>query len=178
MPFQFRKEAIEEDLNSNFPSQGQGNPPLYYSLSEVVVPTYSINSVAEGSILREDLQRAWDFSTGHDQISNTTTTIVNNTGFWLIDLEFTTTHSASVDRIGEVYLTNGLTNKTIWKTKAKASTTATGVSVSSNEFVVFVKSGESIVGLTDDVQAVLNISYRQLATVNGTLVNPLGFSAA
>jgi hypothetical protein len=177
MPFQFRKEAIEEDLNSNFPSQGQGNPPLYYSLSEVVVPTYSINQAAEGSILRSDLQRAWDFSTGHDQISNTFTTVVNNTGFWLIDFEFTVTHGG-VDRIGEIYLTDGLTNKIIWKTKAKSSQTGGGVSVSSNEFVVFVKSGESIVGVTDDSQAVLNISYRQIADLNGNLTNPLGFSFA
>jgi len=177
MPFQFRKEAIEEDLNSNFPSQGQGNPPLYYSLSEVVVPTYSINQAAEGTSLPQNLQTAWDFSTGYNSVSNTTTTIINNTGFWQVDLigslyvEDTPVNSITIS------LTDGLTSKPIWEWNARSGTTTNYFSVTDDKFVVFVRSGDSV-SVTAASAARCDIWYRQIADVNGNLVNPLGFSFA
>jgi hypothetical protein len=175
MPFQFRKEAIEEDLNSNFPSQGQGNPPLYYSLSEVVVPTYSINNVAEGTSLPQNLQTAWDFSTGSAQIENTTTNLVANTGFWQIDL-------VSVFNIGQttglqLLLNDGVSTKVIYQTPATGSGTQT-VATESETLVVYLRSGDTLQGKSSHPNDVLSVWYRQIADVNGNLVNPLGFSFA
>jgi hypothetical protein len=178
MPFQFRKEAIEEDLNTNFPSQGQGNPPLYYSLSEVVVPTYSINNVAEGTILPENLQTAWDFSTGANEIANTTTTIISNPGFWLIDLTFDAQVDTSTQRFGRISLTDGLSSKNIWAVKTTGTTSGnTNIVAFDEKFVVYVDSGISVTATTGP-EAVMNVWYRQIATINGIQVNPLGFSAA
>ena len=177
MPFQFRKEAIEEDLNSNFPSQGQGNPPLYYSLSEVVVPTYSINNVTEGSILGENLQTAWDFSTGHSTVQNTTSTLVSNAGFWTVDLNCSY-HHQSTSRNGVVSITDGLTSKPIWEINTSQFGADDGESVFQDRFVVFLRSGDSLTATSSTNAIILDIVYRQIATVNGTLVNPLGFSAA
>ena len=177
MPFQFRKEAIEEDLNSNFPSQGQGNPPLYYSLSEVVVPTYSINDVADGTSLPEMLQTAWDFSTGANSVNNTTSTIINNTGFWLVDLTCSTSIAgASVAIRARAFIDDGVSTKNIW---AISSIAAGGnpEGLIEQKFVVFLRSGDSLKVLADSV-SVVDVWYRQIATLNGTLVNPLGFSAA
>jgi len=178
MPFQFRKEAIEEDLNTNFPSQGQGNPPLYYSLSEVVVPTYSINSVAEGSGLPQNLQTAWDFSTGHSTVANTTTTIISNTGFWLLDVNCSIIDGAAA-RSANINITDGLGSKIIWEVNiAGTGLTGSYSTVTENKFVVFVRSGDSIRVTTDNAAIIADVWYRQIATVNGTLVNPLGFSFA
>lgn len=177
MPFQFRKEAIEEDLNSNFPSQGQGNPPLYYSLSEVVVPTYSINSVAEGSGLPEMLQTAWDFSTGHDTVANTTTTIINTTGFWQIDL-LLSTETANPARSASVAITDGLTSKIIWEFNSAAAIANNSGIAMEQKFVVFVRSGDSISVTTNATQTIVDVWYRQIADINGNLTNPLGFSFA
>ena len=174
MPFQFRKEAIEEDLNSNFPSQGQGNPPLYYSLSEVVVPTYSINSVAEGSGLPENLQTAWDFSTGSNQLANSSATIVSNTGFWQIDL--TATNGAGTSVTSTIALSDGLSSKNVW-VFTTSSVSADSQSVTDNSFVVFLRSGDTLTATAGNGHQ-LNVWYRQIATVNGQLVNPLGFSFA
>jgi|SRR6056300_1905044 len=174
MPFQFRKEAIEEDLNSNFPSQGQGNPPLYYSLSEVVVPTYSINSVTEGSGLAENLQTAWDFSTGHNTVSNATTTVINNTGFWKVSLNAVLGGTGGV---GSMQITDGLSNKTIWR----YSSTTTGTNQTDNTLddqIVFLRTGDSLVVSSNTGDLDIDVWYRQIATLNGTLVNPLGFSFA
>tara|TARA_X000000950_G_C13839094_1_gene629415 strand:+ start:515 stop:1051 length:537 start_codon:yes stop_codon:yes gene_type:complete len=178
MPFQFRKEAIEEDLNTNFPSQGQGNPPLYYSLSEVVVPTYSINQAAEGSVLREDLQTAWDFSTGHTQVQNGNATIINQTGFWKVELSGALQIPTSGTQKITVQITDGLSSKIIFRLETLAvAASAEGEVFANRDFVVFTKSGESVVvSASNDTLA--DVSYRQIATVNGILVNPLGFSAA
>jgi len=178
MPFQFRKEAIEEDLNSNFPSQGQGNPPLYYSLSEVVVPTYSINNAAEGSILREDLQTAWDFSTGHDQVIGSNTTIINQTGFWKVELSGSLQIPTSGTRNITIQITDGLSSKTIFRIEIDAiAAAAEGEIFVNRDFTIFTKSGESVVVFAS-ADVIADVSYRQIATVNGTLVNPLGFSFA
>ena len=170
MPFQFRKEAIEEDLNTNFPSQGQGNPPLYYSLSEVVVPTYSVNQVAEGSSLPQNLQIAWDFSTGSSTVSNTTTTLINNTGFWLIDW------NANASAAGACYLeiNDGLGGKRFWNFLFDNDDQL----LNNQQTVVFLRSGDSLVGVSTSASVDLRVAWRQIATLNGTLVNPLGFSAA
>jgi len=176
MPFQFRKEAIEEDLNSNFPSQGQGNPPLYYSLSEVVVPTYSINQAAEGSSLPSILQTAFDFSTGHTQRTTAgTSTLITNTGFWYIQVNVGFLADAGSPS-AEIFLDSGITTKEIWKAALPGVATVATSSEADN-FVVFVKSGESL-KLTTTTNANCNVNYRQIATINGTLVNPLGYSAA
>ena len=178
MPFQFRKEAIEEDLNSNFPSQGQGNPPLYYSLSEVVVPTYSINSVTEGSGLPENLQTAWDFSTGSlSTATSGTTTFINNTGFWLVDVNAAALGSSA--QSAKILLDDGIGTKTVWAMRTPGAASAIGNSASENKFVVFLRSGDSLkLTLSGSNIIAIDLWYRQIADLNGNLVNPLGFSFA
>lgn len=171
MPFQFRKEAIEEDLNTNFPSQGQGNPPLYYSLSEVVVPTYSINSTAEGSGLPQNLQTAWDFSTSQVGANGTTQTIANTAGFWQVGVSVSAdTATTGVVRIA---ISDGISSKNIWEYT---------VSIASGGFaetnVYYLRSGDTL-SLTSTQTGVFAEAWtRQIATSTGQLVNPLGFSFA
>jgi hypothetical protein len=178
MPFQFRKEAIEEDLNSNFPSQGQGNPPLYYSLSEVVVPTYSINNVAEGSSLPTFLQTSWDFSTGFASLTNTSSTIISNTGFWKIDLNCSISAASTPAGNCRIYINSGITTKTIWQKSNLGGAINDLPSTTQETFVVFLRSGDSLVAVSGIGGSVLDVWYRQLADLNGNLVNPLGYSAA
>ena len=181
MPFQFRKEAIEEDLNTNFPSQGQGNPPLYYSLSEVVVPTYSINNVAEGTSLPEILQTAWDFSTGANQVNNADTLLASTAGFYKVDLvaAFELDGTGAVFS-GRVYIDDGITEKNVWGVSnfTAGSITDTGGVVQNDQFVVFLRSGDQLRCEANGTACTVDIVYRQIATANGQLINPLGFSFA
>ena len=178
MAFQFRKEAIEEDLNSNFPSQGQGNPPLYYSLSEVVVPTYSINASAEGSTLPSFLQRAIDFATGNLNGRNTgsTQTIINNPGFWRVWGYLSASNGGSTS-VQTLSITDGVSTKEILENQGNGSNLD-----SVNFFfdvTVFVRSGDSVtITSAASLDNSFAINYRQVAELNGTLVNPLGYSAA
>ena len=53
------------------------------------------------------------------------------------------------------------------------------VAVTENKFVVFLRSGDTLRGKCQlNSSDELDVWYRQIATVNGTLVNPLGYSAA
>mgnify|MGYP001502302978 FL=1 len=178
MPFQFRKEAIEEDLNSNFPSQGQGNPPLYYSLSEVVVPTYSINDVTDGTSLPESLQQAWDFSTGANQVINTNTDIITNPGFWLLQGAITTSDSSASVENGDIRIIDSTpTTKVIFRNATDGNNTD-AENRNNFSFIVFLRSGDKVNVLSSYNRVVVDIAYRQIADVNGNLVNPLGFSFA
>jgi len=176
MPFQFRKEAIEEDLNSNFPSQGQGNPPLYYSLSEVVVPTYSINSVAEGSGLGENLQTAWDFSTTHLQAENNTVTLANVSGFYRCAVQVSYINSASPG-IATLAINDGVSDKIIWIVHEIGSSDTNFLNPQ-YEAIIWLRSGDSLTLKSSRAGVLADGSARQIADANGTLVNPLGFSFA
>lgn len=177
MPFQFRKESIEENLNTNFPSQGQGNPPLYYSLSETVVPTYSINAVAEGSALPEILQTAWDFSTGGVAAANNTATAISNTGFWQVWGNIVAQTPTSAQASASIRISDGASNKSVWSWEELVGTTGV-ISQQIPTFYVFVRSGDSVTAQTNSVNVRIDLNYRQVADVNGNLVNPLGYSAA
>jgi len=177
MPFQFRKEAIEEDLNNNFPSQGQGNPPLYYSLSEVVVPTYSINNVAEGTSLPESLQQAWDFSTGTFSATNTTTSQAVTPGFYKVIVTFACEIVPGGNQTGAFQINDGLGSKTIFQFNDPFSSNAEYITTSF-EGIVFARSGDSFRAQSNNNDLLTTVTYRQIATVNGDLVNPLGFSFA
>lgn len=178
MPFQFRKEAIEEDLNSNFPSQGQGNPPLYYSLSEVVVPTYSINTVAEGSSLPQNLQTAYDFSTVNFEINNGSQVIANTPGFYKV-LVVANIYQADTTMNSQISISDGTTTKVVWRVDGiVGSAQVENDTIATAEFVVFLRTGDSLNGSTNTNTASLFVSSRQIADANGNLVNPLGFSFA
>ena len=177
MPFQFRKEAIEEDLNRNFPSQGQGNPPLYYSLSEVVVPTYSINTTAEGSGLPENLQTAWDFSTDRQIAQGSTVALITNPGFWIVSWNAEMLPGGGAADVARLQMTDGVSTKTIIEVHAQTST-ATQQSIYYGNTTVFLRSGDTLQITTNQPSATIVATTRQIADLNGNLVNPLGFSFA
>ena len=174
MPFQFRKEAIEEQLNSNFPSQGVGNPPLYYSLSEVVVPTFSINDVTEGSTLPFELQEAYTHTNAnHISLRNSfvNTNLITTTGFWLIKGTYSYANSAGGD-LFQLAISDGVTQKDL----ITAVGNGAGSAISSYEFryVVKLSTGDSLLYAHDSGTSdrTFMASWRQLADVNGTLVDP------
>ena len=181
MPFQFRKEAIEEDLNSTFPSQGQGNPPLYYSLSETVVPTYSINNVAEGSSLSLELQTALDFATSvTNRTTNGTSAVANTPGFYLIYVNYTLALRGAQGIAYTLDISDGVTTKNLWEVGLGNSSANEDDAAGSERLVVYLRSGDTleITSVSGGANGFVSVTSRQIATINGTLVNPLGFSAA
>lgn len=168
-------EALQAQVRRLLPSQQGFGEDL--QASNVILPIIDLTTTAEGSSTPEFLQRAWDFSTGMVNITTaTTTTIVSNTGFWQVGL--TTSHdSGNSARSTTIQINDGATTKPIWEfNKAQVGTNDTD-DLLQDAFVCFLRAGDSLECVTASLgQVRVDIWYRQIADVNGTLTNPLGFT--
>ena len=170
-------EALEKRFRDTFRSQGGAELVDDLYASGVIVPVVDFTAAAEGSALRADLQTAWDFSTGYTSVNNASSTIINNAGFWLLDVLWTgELDFPSVQFRARLYLTDGATNKEFWKLESPVSTNNTPNSLAEQRMVVFVRSGDSVVANARDTESTLSVTYRQIADVSGNLINPTGFS--
>ncbi len=143
--------------------------------SNVITPIIDLTTAAEGATTAQNLQTAWDFSTGFNEVTTTSATIINNPGFWKVDLNAHIFGSGTCQ--WQVAITDGLTSKPIWEFNSKAASIANASTITENSFVVFLRAGDSMTaGVSASVNYPINIWYRQIADVNGNLVNPLGFT--
>lgn len=167
-------EALEAQIRNLLPSQNGFSEDL--QASNVITPIIDLTNAAEGSSTPEFLQRAWDFSTGHTFLSGSSNaTIVNNTGFWQIDV--TSSLRTNGDK-AKLEISDGITSKIIWEFDSVASGAGTspGGEVTDGQFVAFLRSGDSLVATLVGAQCAFNLWYRQIADVNGVLVDPQGFT--
>jgi hypothetical protein len=170
-------EALEAKFREVFPSQGGAELPQDLFASGVIQPVVDFSGIAEGDVLPQNLQTAWDFSTGSDQITNTTTTLINNTGFWLVGLTFSTELQGTANpSVGVLRINDGATTKPVWASSSAGLAGSQVALLGSESFVVYLRSGDSLEGNTNNVQAYLDVWYRQIADINGNPTNPLGFS--
>ena len=169
-------EALEKKFREVFPAQGGAELIQDLYASGVIQPVIDFSTVAEGSVLPENLQTAWDFSTGSSQVVNTTSTLITNTGFWLIDVVACLNQNPTTSRQALMFIDDGASTKNIWGVTVPASNTITNFSLAEGKFVVFLRSGDSLKATSNSGGVILDIWYRQIADVNGNLVNPLGFT--
>ena len=82
--FTIKSADIEDKINQLLPSQGGFAPGVDFSASTMVVPIVDLTETAEGSALRQDLQTSFGINTTFSTVANTTTTIINTTGYYRI----------------------------------------------------------------------------------------------
>lgn len=162
-------EALQLKLRQLLPSQQGFGTDI--SASDTIIPIIDLTASAEGSDVREDLQKAWDFSTGFNKVRATTTTVINNTGFWKVSLS--ASYSAGSATASTVVINDGSADKEVWA----GATIGSGSQVVNqvNQFVVFLRAGDSLKVIADSGDEI-SIWYRQIADLNGTLTSPLGFT--
>jgi len=166
-------EALQLKLRQLLPSQQGFGTDL--SASDTIIPIIDLTEAAEGSEVPEFLQRAWDFSTGYNQTVNTSTTMISNTGFWQIDLNCTVRYSTG-NTDARIAIADAVTQKQVWKVSNVAGTTSTSNTLIENKFIVFLRAGDSLVANSSSTDIILDVWYRQIADINGTLVQPTGFT--
>lgn len=169
-------EALEKRFRDTFTSQGGSELVSDLYAQGVIVPIVDFTAAATGDVLQQNLQTAWDFSTGHAQVENTSSTIINTPGFWQIGIVANMLGNDDAD-FAKVSLSDGLTSKIIWQLGASSSVNSYSVAQES-AFVVFVRSGDSVSIQTGTVSTTLDAWYRQIADVSGNLTNPLGFTSS
>ena len=172
-------EALEKRFRDTFRAQGGAELVDDLYAQGVIVPVVDFTAAATGQQLAENLQTAWDFTTGSDQLTNATATLISNPGFWQVDLNCTVDPSAgSASNAARVEIFDGVTAKPVWATSFFIATSTIGAVAESNRFVVFLRSGDILRGVSASNVATLDIWYRQIATVSGDLIDPSGFTSS
>ena len=168
-------EALEKKFRDVFPAQGGAELVQDLFASGVIQPVIDFSSVAEGSVLSQNLQTAWDFATGSQSVTAATyQTVISNPGFWKVDLNAHIIIGSSSAGTAAVDIYDGATSKPVWAFTNGITSNAFD-SMASNEFIVFLRSGDVLRAKAQFAGFPVDIWYRQIADVNGNLVNPLGF---
>ena len=167
-------ESLEKKFRDTFKSQGGAELVDDLYASGVIVPVVDFTAAAEGSSLRQDLQRAWDFSTGFNFINTTAvTTLISTPGFWKVDLNVRLYNAIGANR---VFIDDGTTEKNVFSVRGVA--VGDFENVVSHEFTVFLRSGDTLQAAISSANNQMDIWYRQIADVSGNLTNPLGFTSS
>ena len=169
--FFINSQQLEDKIRQLLPSQGGAGAGFDLSASTQIIPTINLTETAEGSGLREDLQVSFTHANANEfSITNTTTTILNTTGYWRIfgTSIFYTENSAIRSAI--LRINNGSTTKNVYSHLAVASA-SDKFSALLYDFIIKLEAGDSLEGICT-VNAGLNGSARQIASIDGTLINP------
>ncbi len=166
-------EALQLKLRQLLPSQQGFGTDL--SASDTIIPIIDLTAAAEGSGVPEYLQTALAFGSQTDfNVGNATTAIISNTGFYRIIGVGTIKPNSSNYKAVSFNATDGVTTKKIWKMDVANNSNSSPLAVT-YDFVVFVAAGVTIQAQGSG-DSVLTGSTRQVADINGVLVNPVGFS--
>ena len=163
--FIIKSPKLEDKVNQLLPSQGGFQAGVDLSASTTVIPIVDLTETAEGSDVRADLQTALSHNTVTAfEVANTTTTIINTTGYFRIFGGVYFTVTGNID----IILSDGTTDKII------RGFGNPGSQVSNNllDFIVFLEAGDSVKITSTAGGAVAKGASRQIADINGNLVNP------
>ena len=161
-------ETLQTQIRDLLPSQNGFGSEL--QASNVITPIIDLTNAAEGSTLPVSLQQAFDFSTTTAKADNATTTLISQTGFWRCF--FTLISVSNNNRTGSVQINDGSSTNTVFETTLLASVGQ----IVTFETIIFLDSGDSIELVSGGADLKVRGSCRQVANLQGDLVNPLGFS--
>ena len=159
--FIIKSPKLEDKVNQLLPSQGGFQPGVDLSASTTVIPIVDLTETAEGSDVRQDIQKAFSFN---NLTFNTTTTIINTTGYFRLFgcVNFSSTATGT----GRLAITDGLSVKNILVLSGG------GFNNFLFDFLVFLEAGDSIQAISSATNVAVRVSSRQIADINGNLVNP------
>lgn len=170
--FIIKSQILEDKINQLLPSQGGFQAGVDLSASTQIIPIVDLTESAEGSTLRADLQSAFSHNTTTSFfVENTTTTIVNTTGYWLVKGTMCNFLAAGAGN-GNISLVDSAgTEKVIYQIRGKSTVTSANI-VFPFEFMAKLDAGDFIQGFSASTVITVEGACRQIASLDGTLVNP------
>ena len=165
-------EALQTQIRDLLPSQNGFGSEL--QASNVITPIIDLTAAAEGSGLPSNLQRAAAFGSNTAfSASGTTVVLANAPGFY----EITGVYAAKTSGLYQmsIRMSDGISTKDIWELGVPATTTTTGYMSGVFTLTVFLSAGDSVSAVSGSANGILSGSHRQIATGDGTLVQPVGF---
>ena len=168
--FRVESQAIRDKLNSLLPSQNRGSIGVDLSGSTTIIPIVDLTEIAEGSSLRDDLQKSLSLtSVSEFDVSDTLSTIINTTGYYRVFCQFNL-NAGSGGRQVEFKLTDGTTTKVILDNIQRPASFGAIPSVIF-DFTILLQAGESLTCEASS-NASANGVTRQIADLQGNLINP------
>ena len=170
--FFINSQQLQNKIDQLLPSQGGAGPGFDLSASTQIIPIVDLTESAEGSNLRADLQSAISLTTMTAfSTTNTTDTIINNTGYFRIFGYLSAVSTSASTVTGTFSITDGATSKAIWTMSVFANATVTR-EVQPFDFIVFCEAGDSILCGSNNAALKLDGCTRQIADIDGNLTNP------
>lgn len=170
--FIIKSQQIEDKINQLLPSQGGFAPGVDFSASTTVIPIVDLTETAEGSLLREDLQTSLSLnSITSFNVNNTTSTLINTPGYFRVFGAFSGRNASSTAESGSFTLTDSITSKKIVEFQLRQAATEINT-VESFDFNVFLEAGESLTCTSTTSIIFMTGNTRQIADLQGNLVNP------
>ena len=171
--FFIKSSNLENKVRQLLPSQGGLGAGQDLSASTQIVPIVDLTESAEGSNFRADLQSALSFNSATTFSVNTTeTTLISNTGYYRVTGSAAGVSSSSTTYTGKFNIKDvNLTSKTLYNYIIQASTSIQPVFFPF-DFIVFMTAGDTFTAVTSVNTFSFQGSTRQLADIDGNLVNP------
>ena len=167
-------EALQATIRNLLPSQQGFGEDL--QASNVITTIIDLTQTAEGSSLPNYLQTALSLTDATTfSVNNGSNAIINTAGFWQINANFTSRASTSGNDIGDIRLSDGTTTKNVIRYQTDAVSTG-GLTSQYIVVVICLSAGETITIVSNSDRMFVDGSARQIATLDGTLVNPTGFT--
>ena len=169
--FIINSQAIEDKINQLLPSQGGYAAGVDFSASTQIIPIVDLTESAEGSILRQDLQTSLSLtSVTAFSVSNTTSTLVNTTGYYRV---FGNVHGVALSGVNRnviFQITDGTTTKILVKYNLIANS---GIAFEESfDFLIKLEAGDSLQCVSNNANIAADGCTRQIADLSGNLVNP------
>jgi len=167
-------ESLQAQIRQLLPSQQGFGEDL--QATNVITPVIDLTAAAQGTTTPEFMQRAINFGGATVfNVINTTTTVINTAGFYQVTGQTNLSLSTASAVFVAMFLNDGATDKQIYGLSKNVSTSYSEYFGESFNFVIFLRSADIF-----KIQASANAqgvgSFRQVADVNGNLVNPTGFT--
>jgi len=167
-------ESLQAQIRRLLPSQQGFGEDL--QASNVIMPIIDLTSAAEGSSTPQFLQTALAFGSQTEfQAENTTVVLANSPGFYRVVGAASNRGTTGINVEAKFTMSDGLSTKTVWELATDNGTDAFMVS-ESFDLTFFLAAGESLSAQTTSGRSIMSGSVRQVADVNGNLVNPSGFT--
>lgn len=170
--FIIKSQKLEDKVNQLLPSQGGFQAGVDLSASTTVIPIVDLTESAEGSNLREDLQRCFTLNNTNAFLTNSsTTTLINTTGFYRIIGTSNIRGSSTVDRINQLQITDGTTTKAFWGHSLVGGGINNEYVSERYDYLFKLEAGHSLL-VVAATNAFMHGAVRQIADLDGNLINP------
>ena len=165
-------EDLQAQIRDLLPSQNGFGSEL--QATNVITPIIDLTAAAEGSGIRADLQTALAFgSQTVFDVDGTSSNIATSPGFYRIVGSANFSDGGANKAAIVININDGSTDKQVWSCQ-RNTTSPADYFIIDYDFVVFLRAGDTL-SMIADANARARGSVRQIATGDGTLVQPNGF---